>query len=165
MADTVARPALAWTRRLPGSSVLLFLLFSGGLWMASLLAWEIRQPELVVVLLAVGAFLPILWLGVRLRTRPVWALQVRADRRAVANALRAAISDRHPTEIAPDQAGREGLFRACEILLRVEDPACVVGVQQSSGEPWTTLLLLARSRDHMGLDRLRETIAVRVGSA
>lgn len=165
MSAPTSRPIPAWTRRVPGSSVLLFLLLSGGLWMACLVAWEFRQPELVVVLLAVGAFLPIVSLGLRLRTRPVWALQIQADRREVADALRAAVRDQRPTEISPEQAGREGLFRRCETLLTIDDPACVVGVQRSSGEPWTTLLLLPRSRDREALDRLRQVIAMRVSSA
>ena len=71
MAAPETRAIPPWTRRVPGSSVLLFILLSGGLWMACLLAWEVRQPELVVGLIAVSAFLPIVWLGVRLRTRPV----------------------------------------------------------------------------------------------
>ena len=158
-------PARTWTRRAPGSVVLLFLLFSAGLWLGSLFAWEVRQPELVIGLLAIGAFLPVAWLGIRLRTHPVWALQVPADRRAVADALRIALRDRRATEVAPEDAGRERLFRDCETLLRLEDPACLVGVRRASGEPWTTLLLLPRSRDRTALDRLRETIATRVGAA
>ena len=165
MAAPETRSIPAWSRRVPGSSVLLFILLSGGLWMACLLAWEVRQPELVVGLLAVSVFLPIVWLGVRLRTRPVWALQVAADRRAVADALRAATRDRRPTDVSPDQARDDGLFRRCETLLRIDEPACLVGVLRSREEPWTTLLLLPRSRDREALDRLRETIAARLSSA
>src|SRR5256885_7886597 len=66
-----------WTRRAAGSAVLLFFVLSGGLWLGSVLSWQLAQPEFVVVLLALAAFFPIAWLAVGMRTRPVWALQVR----------------------------------------------------------------------------------------
>ncbi len=153
-----------WTPRLPGSSALLFLLLSGGLWTGSLFAWEARQPELVVVLLGLAAFLPLVWLAVRQRTRPLWALQVREDRRRVADVVREALRDRLPTAIAPESAGHGGLFRGCETLFRLEDPACLLGVRRSPGEPWTTLLLLPQSKDREALDRLRASIAARVSA-
>ena len=81
-----ARPG--WTRRAAGSSVLLFFVLSGGLWLGSVLSWQLDQPEFVVVLLALAAFFPLGWLAVGMRTRPVWALQVRQEPTRVADAVR-----------------------------------------------------------------------------
>ena len=155
-----ARPG--WTRRVAGGSVILFILLSGGLWMACLFAWELRQPELVVALLALGAFVPLLWLGVRLRTQPIWALLVPESRVRLVDLLRDALRDRLPTSVAPETAGHGGLLRGCETLLRIEDPACLLGVRRSPGEPWTTVLLLPESKDRAALDRLRASIEDRV---
>src|SRR5881397_3925656 len=73
-----------WTRRASGSAVLLFFVLSGGLWLGSVLSWQLGQPEFVVVLLALAAFFPLVWLAVGIRTRPVWALQVREEPTRVA---------------------------------------------------------------------------------
>lgn len=159
MAEPAAGPRLIWTRRSPGSRILLFLFLSAALWTASLLAWEVRQPELVVGFLAVGAFLPLVWLGAQLRTRALWALQVRGDQAVIMAALRQALQDRKSAEVVPAQGNREGLFRRCETLLRIEQPPCLLGVEGATVDPWTTLLLLAKSKDREGLARLRATIA------
>lgn len=153
-----------WAARVPGGAVLLFLFLSSGLWLGSVLAWEVGQPDFVVGLLVLAAFLPLPWLAVRLRTRPVWALQLRDDRLRVAEALRDAVRDRLPTSIAPERAGHRGLFQGCEMLLRIDDPACLLAVCQSPGESWTTLLLLPESNDRKSLDRLRASIAARVSA-
>ncbi len=81
-------PAPAWRRWIPGSTVILFLLLSGVLWMASIAADAIGQAVLVVVFLAVAAFVPLAWLGERIRARPLWALRVRDDPEAVTSAVR-----------------------------------------------------------------------------
>src|SRR3989449_7783672 len=99
-----------WTRRAAGSAVLLFFVLSGGLWLGSVLSWQLAQPEFVVVLLALAAFFPLAWLAVGMRTRPVWALQLREERTRVADAVLEAGRDRHPTPAAPAAAGRAGPF-------------------------------------------------------
>lgn len=162
MADPGAGANLVWTRRAPGSSVMLFLFLSAALWIACLLAWEVRQPELVVILLAVAAFVPLVWLVAQLRNRALWALQVRGDTAAILAGLRAALQGRRWAEIVPDQGGREGLFRRCETLLRIEEPACLLGVEAPRADPWTTLLLLPRTKDRDAMDRLRGTISSRL---
>ncbi|HYU05735.1 MAG TPA: hypothetical protein VEM77_00955, partial [Thermoplasmata archaeon] len=111
-------PAPAWRRWIPGSTVILFLLLSAVLWMASIAAGAIGQAVLVVVFLAVAAFGPIAWLGERIWTRPLWALRVRDDSEAVTSAVRDALRDRLPTQLAAND-GPEGLFRRCETLLRI----------------------------------------------
>ncbi len=155
-----ARPG--WTRRVPGSAVLVFIFLSGGLWFGCLLAWEVGQKELVVVLLALGAFLPLLGLAARLRWRPVWAMQVPEDGRRVADLVREALRDRVPRAIAPQDAGHGGMFRGCEPLYRIDEPACLLGVRRSPGDPRTTLLLFPESNDREAVDRLRAAIGRRV---
>ena len=152
----------AWTRRAAGSAVLLFFLLSGGLWLGSVLSWQLGQPDFVVVLLALAAFFPVLWLAVGLRTRPVWALQVREDPTRVADAVLEAVRDRHPTPASPTDVGRGGLFRGCRPVLRVEEPLCFIGIFRSSVDASTTVLLFSRSRDRESLDRLRTAIRTRL---
>src|SRR6266568_2064600 len=93
-------PAPAWSRWIPGSTVILFLLLSGVLWMASIAA--------DAIVLAVAAFVPLAWLGERIRDRPLWALRVRDDPEAVTSAVRDALRDRLPTQLAAKD-GPEGL--------------------------------------------------------
>src|SRR3989454_6589252 len=105
------------TRRASGSAVLLFFVLSGALWLGSVLSWQLGQPDLVVVLLALAAFFPLVWLAVGMRTRPVWALQVREEPARVAGAVLDALRDRHPTPAFPADVGRGGLFRGCNPVL------------------------------------------------
>ena len=149
--------APAWRRWIPGSTVILFLLMSAALWMVSIAADAIGEAVLVVVFLAVAAFVPLAWLGVRLSTRPLWALQVRGDPAAVTSAMRDALRDRLPTQLAAAD-GPEGLFRRCETVLRIDEPACWIGVQRPSGEGGTTVLLLPRSQDRRSIDAVRAQI-------
>ena len=151
-----------WGRRVPGSAVLAFIFLSGGLWLGSLLAWEVGQAEVVVVLLALGAFLPLLGLAARLRSRPLWALQVPEDARRVAGVVRATLGERPPTAITPAEAGHGGVFRGCDPLFRINQPACLLGVRRFPGDSSTTLLLLPESSDREALDRLRAAIGRRV---
>src|SRR6266571_6859760 len=155
-----ARPG--WTRRAAGSAVLLFFLLSGGLWLGSVLSWQLGQPELVVVLLALAAFFPLGWLAVGMRTHPVWALQVREDPTRVADAVLESIRDRHPTPASPADVGRGGLFRGCDPVLRVDQPLCFIGIFRSPVDASTTVLLFPRSNNRESLDRLRSTIRARV---
>ena len=155
-----ARPG--WTRRAAGSSVLLFFVLSGGLWLGSVLSWQLDQPEFVVVLLALAAFFPLGWLAVGMRTRPVWALQVRQEPTRVADAVREAIRDRNPMPASPADVGRGGLFRGCNPIFRVAEPLCFIAIFRSPVDASTTVLLIPRSPDRVSLDRLRTTIGARL---
>src|SRR5439155_26018732 len=117
-----------WTRRASGSAVLLFFVLSGGLWLGSVLSWQLGQPEFVVVLLALAAFFPLVWLAVGMRTRPVCALQVRQEPTRVADAVGEAIRDRNPMPASPADVGRGGLFRGCKLIFRVAGPLCFIGI-------------------------------------
>ena len=156
MAEARGRPV--WVRRVPGSTVMLFLALSAGLWLASLLSWEARQPEFVVALLVLASFVPLIWLAFRLRSRPVWALQVFDARDAVTESVRRSLRERGPMAVDPREVDREGIFRGCETLLHLEDPACLVGVKRGEGEPWTTVLVRARSPDASALRALQDAI-------
>ena len=151
-----------WTRRASGSAVLLFFVLSGGLWLGSVLSWQLAQPEFVVVLLALAAFFPLAWLAVGMRTRPVWALQVRGEPARVAGAVLEALRDRHPTPASPADVGHGGLFRRCNPVLRVEEPLCFIGIFRSPVDASTTVLLFPRSNNRESLDRLRTAIRARV---
>jgi len=147
-----------WTRRAAGSAVLLFFVLSGGLWVGSVLSWQLGQPEFVVVLLALAAFFPLAWLAVGMRTRPVWALQVREEPARVVDAVLEAVRDRQPTPASPADVGRAGLFRGCNPILRVEEPLCFIGIFRSPVDASTTVLLLPRSKNRESMDRLRAAI-------
>ena len=151
-----------WTRRASGSAVLLFFVLSGGLWLGSVLSWQLGQPEFVVVLLALAAFFPLVWLAVGIRTRPVWALQVREEPTRVADAVLEAVRDRHPTPASPADVSRAGLFRGCNPILRVEEPLCYIGIFRSPVDASTTVLLFARSKNRESMERLRAAIRARV---
>src|SRR2546421_11821998 len=90
-----------WTRRAAGSAVLLFFVLPGGLWLGSVLSWQVGHPGFVVVLLALAAFFPLAWLAVGMRTRPVWALQLREEPPRAADAVLEAVRDRPPTRAFP----------------------------------------------------------------
>jgi len=115
-----------------------------------------------VVLLALAAFFPLAWLAVGMRTRPVWALQVREERTRVADAVLEAVRDRHPTPASPVDVGRAGLFRGCNPVLRVEEPLCFIGIFRSPIDASTTVLLLPRSKNRESMDQLRTAIRARV---
>jgi len=130
--------------------------------LGSVLSWQLSQPELVVVLLALAAFFPLVWLAVGMRTRPVWALQVREEPTRVADAVLEAVRDRHPTPAFPADVGRGGLFRGCNPVLRLEEPLCFIGIFRSPIDASTTILLFPRSKNHESMDRLRAAIRARL---
>ena len=165
MADGSATQVLRWTGFAPGGAVVWFVFLTAGLWMGCLVAWEIRQPELVVILLAAGSFVPLIWLGVRMRLRPQWVLRVRGDHAAVEIALRDALSDRDSVPVAPGQSGSLAVFQRCDFVFRIRDPAAVVGLERATGSLWTSIFLLSESEDREALERLRGTIASRLGRA
>ncbi|SRR5713101_1024687 len=151
-----------WTRRVPGTAVLLFFFLTSALWLASVLSYQFGQPDFVVGLLALSAVFPLAWLGIGLRTRPVWALQVRAEPSSVAGAVVDAVREGHPSLASRSDVGRGGLFRGCDPILRIEEPRCFVGIYRPPFDSLTTVLLLPRSRDRAALDRFRSTIESRV---
>jgi len=130
--------------------------------LGSVLSWQLGQPEFVVVLLALAAFFPLVWLAVGIRTRPVWALQVREEPTRVADAVLEAVRDRHPTPASPADVSRAGLFRGCNPILRVEEPLCFIGIFRSPVDASTTVLLFARSKNRESMDQLRAAIRARV---
>ncbi len=151
-----------WTRRVPGTAVLLFFFLSAALWLACVLSYQFGQPDFVVGLLALSAVFPLAWLGIGLRTHPVWALQIRAEPANVAGAVVEAVRSSHPTLASRADVGRGGLFRGCDPILRIEEPRCFIGIYRSPLESLTTVLLLPRSRDREALERFRSTIEIRL---
>src|SRR6266508_4338500 len=99
MSAGASGPSPAWRRWIPGSTVILFLLLSGALWIVSIAADAIGQAILVVVFLAVAAFVPLAWLAGRIWARPLWAMQVRDDPEVITSAVREALRDRLPTPV------------------------------------------------------------------
>src|SRR2546428_10775642 len=113
-----------WTRRVPGSAVLLFFFLSAALWLACVLSYQFGQPDFVVALLALSAFFPLAWLGIGLRTHPVWALQIRAEPASVAGAGVEAVRAGHPTLPSRSEGGRGGPLPWCVSVLRLAAPRC-----------------------------------------
>src|SRR5712691_6950269 len=152
-----ARPT--WTRRVSGSSLAGFFVMTAGLWIASILAWNGNQLELGVVLLALGAFFPLLWVTIRVRMRPIWALRIRGDTDAVADQVRAALIDLSTIPVAAKDPHRDGLFRGLETLVRVENPRALIGFGRAPGDASTTLLLVPESNDRAAVEALKLRIA------
>src|SRR5438445_10981959 len=121
-----------WTRRVPGTAVLLFFFLSAALWLACVLSYQFGQPEFVVALLALSAFFPLAWLGIGLRTHPVWALQIRAEPASVAGAVIEAVRTGHPTLASRSDVGRGGHFRRCDPILRLGEPRCFIRIYGST---------------------------------
>jgi len=161
MSEAAGAARSGWTRRVPGTAVLLFFFLSAALWLACVLSYQFGQPEFVVALLALSAFFPLAWLGIGLRTHPVWALQIRAEPASVAGAVIEAARAAHPTLASRSDVGRGGLFRGCDPILRIEEPRCFIGIYRSPLDSLTTVLLLPRSRDRVALDSFRSTIETR----
>src|SRR3989442_2840020 len=103
-----------WTRRVPGSAVLLFFFLSAALWLACVLSYQFGQPDFVMALLALSAFFPLAWLGIGLRTHPVWALQIRPEPASVVGAEVEAVRARHPRLSSRSAVGPRGIFRRLE---------------------------------------------------
>src|SRR5438445_10808220 len=97
MSEAAGAARSGWTRRVPGTAVLLFFFLSAALWLACVLSYQFGQPEFVVALLALSAFFPLAWLGIGLRTHSVWALQIRADPASVAREVVDAMIAGHAT--------------------------------------------------------------------
>src|SRR5438445_13601534 len=100
-----------WPRRVPGTAVVLCFFLSAALWLACVLSYQFGQPDFVVALLALSAFFPLAWLGIGLRTHPVWALQIRAEPASVAGAVIDAVRAGPAALASQSDVGRGGLLR------------------------------------------------------
>jgi hypothetical protein len=76
--------------------------------------------------------------------------------------VREVVSHYSLTALSSSTAGHGGVFRGSELVLRIEDPACLLAVRRSSGDSWTTVLVLPLSGDREAIDRLRTTLENRV---
>src|SRR2546425_7670561 len=146
MSEAAGAARSGWTRRVPGSAVLLFFFLSAALWLACVLSYQFGQPEFVVALLALSAFFPLAWLGIGLRTHPVWALQIRAEPASVAGAVVEAVRAGHPTLASRSDVGRGGLLRGRDPVLPLGEPRCFHGIHRSPLDSLTTVPLLPRPR-------------------
>src|SRR2546428_6675741 len=140
MSEAAGAARSGWTRRVPGTAVLLFFFLSAALWLACVLSYQFGQPEFVVALLALSAFFPLAWLGIGLRTHPVWALQIRAEPASVAGAVVEAVSAGHPTLASRSAVGRGGLFRGCDPMLSLQEPRRFIRIHRSPLDSLTTVL-------------------------
>src|SRR2546428_13460569 len=131
MSEAAGAARSGWTRRVPGTAVLLFFFLSAALWLACVLSYQFGQPEFVVALLALSAFFPLAWLGIGLRTHPVWALQIQAEPASVAGAVIEAVGAGHPTLASRSDVGRGGLFLGCCPILCIEESRCFIGHYRS----------------------------------
>src|SRR5207245_1981638 len=59
MSEAAGAARSGWTRRVPGTAVLLFFFLSAALWLACVLSFHFGQPDFVVAVLALRACVPL----------------------------------------------------------------------------------------------------------
>ncbi|OGS46112.1 MAG: hypothetical protein A3K66_02200 [Euryarchaeota archaeon RBG_16_67_27] len=158
MASPVAPRWERWTSSAP---VLRFLLVTGGLWAAALALFALGRPDLAVVATGLGAAapIPILYLTVHAQAQ-VWALRLDAATEVTASAL-----DRVPGahDIDRVRIPRGSPLRRCARVLRVSDPACLIGWLESppaaAGMSIRPVVLVSARADSAGLDAFRTAVA------
>ena len=158
MASTADSRWEPWTSSVP---VLRFLLLTAGLWSAALVLFAVGRFDLAVVATGVGAAapLPILYLTAHARAR-IWALRLPASPEAGA-----AVLDRMSDAREVDRARmpRGSPLRLCVRVLRVPDPACLIGwLDPPTGGPGRSgraILLLSAREDTPALATLRGALA------
>lgn len=151
-----------WTKRVPGSSLLLFFVSLVAFTYLAVHFWNNYELELTGLFTALASVAPLVIVYVYYVARPVWAFQAPVDEATVERAVRDATASR--TIEAVNE--RKGIFRTCSAVLNVTDPACTVGWFHSAsglaGSPHpvrSTVFLLPRSRDRKALAALRKAIA------
>ncbi len=155
----------SWSRLTYSGPVLLFLALSGGMWLAALASWELGSQELATILTGLGAAAPILLMVAHVHSRPaLWVLRVHADADAVEIAVRRAVADRKAIAVGPVPE-REGLFRRCDAVMRIENPACLIGWRATTARrhseetTMSSVVLQGNPRETTALDALRDAIA------
>lgn len=156
----------AWTRGTPSFLVLAFLGVAGAIWLLALVLWELDRPDLAVVATGLGAAVPVILLfgGLDARSQ-LWVLRVPGDA-PVGPAVRDALGSGQVTDVRAGALPRGNPLRRCAGVLRLADPACLVGWAQPERRPHPAtpplegiVYVLAPPGSGDELTRLRGTIA------
>lgn len=118
-----APPSPTWTRRVPGSSLLLFFLTTTLLTFFAVEFWNVYEMAATGSLTLLAALLPLELVYVLYYARPVWTAHVGAGPAAVEVALHGALDARRAEAVVE----RRGVLRLCSAALRVPEPPCAVG--------------------------------------
>lgn len=155
-------PAPTWTRRVPGSALLLFFVSLIVFTYLAVHFWNNYEMELTGLFTALASAAPLVIVYVFYVARPIWAFQAPVDGTAVERAVLAAVVERGVQEVND----RRGVFRECSAVLEVSEPPCTVGwfpspsgPTASPGPARSTVLLIPRSRDRKALAAFRGAIS------
>ncbi len=150
-----------WTRRVPGSALLLFFVSLIAFTYLAVHFWNTYQMELTGLFTALASAAPLLIVYVFYVARPVWAVQAPLDERTVERAVLAATAGRDVQAVHE----RKGVFRMCSAVLDVAEPRCRVGWfpgPAGVAEPRptrSTVLMLPRSGDRKSLAAFRDALS------
>ena len=157
-------PSPAWTRRVPGSALLLFFLTTTVLTFFAVEFWNVYAMAATGSLTLLAAILPLELVYAVYYARPVWTTQVALDSAGVEAAVREVLE---PNRMQP-VSNPDGVLRLCSASLRVREPPCAIGWADAQpyeragrGGPRTHVFFVGESRDVKVLASFRE----RVGSA
>ncbi len=154
--------SLTWTKRVPGSALVLFFTSLIAFTYLAVYFWNNYEMELTGLFTALASSAPLVIVYVYYFARPVWAIQAPVDEAVVERAVRDATASRTFGPVSE----RKGVFRTCTAVLSVSDPACIIGwsyaasgLGSSSSLPRSTIFLLPRSGDGKALAAFRDAIA------
>jgi len=151
-----------WTKRVPGSALLLFFLSLIVFTYLAVESWNRVQMELTALFTALASAAPLAIVYLFYVARPVWALQAPANEASVERA----IVDAAGTKRIRTVNERKGVFRTCSAVLEVSEPPCTVGWLPTSIGPSaspvplrSTVLVVPRSRDRKAVAAFRDAIS------
>ncbi len=159
MAPPVARPR--WTRRVPGWSLAAFFVVLIVLTYLAVAFWNRGDMGATAYLATLASAGPLLVIAVAYYVWPTWAFSVALTEAEVAKAIESASAGKE-VEAVPE---RERPFVRCSAVVRVRDPACLIGwfplptAPGTKVPPTSVLFLQPRTRNRRALAAFRETLA------
>ncbi len=152
--------AAAWTRRVPGSALLVFFVTTIVLTFFAVEFWNVYEMAATGSLTLLAAVLPLQLIYVFYYARPVWTVHVDADVGDVERGIRDALGSRSAAPIED----RRGVLGLCAGALRVREPACAIGWSATEGygpfKGGTSVFFVSESRDMKALLALRDAVGV-----
>ncbi len=159
MVPPVARPR--WTRRVPGWSLAAFFVVLVVLTYLAVAFWNRGDLGATAYLAALASAGPLLVIAVAYYVWPTWAFSVPLTEAEVAKAIESA-SVGKDVEAVPE---RQRPFVRCSAVVRVRDPACMIGwfpLPTAPGRkfpPTSVVFLQPRTRNRRALATFREALA------
>lgn len=162
--SAIGASSLPWTRRVPGSALLLFFLTTIVFTFFAVEFWNVYAMAAAGSLTLLAAVLPLELVYVLYYARPVWTAEVTGDAAQVEAAVRQVLAPEHVETVAEPK----GVLKLCSTSLRVREPACAIGwaalqpyERAGASVPGTHVFFVGESRDVKRLAAFRD----RVGSA